>query len=82
MKASEYSESEARALQGRELRAITKNSLIPPGSRGRVVGMHQSSEGAFQLVVNWEVNPAFIMQAPIQATYSKNEASTSFQIVE
>ncbi len=76
-----FSHAEATALQGRAVRSISKQSIVPPGSRGRVVGMCEQ-EASYEVIVHWESNPTFVMPAPIQATYSKREAATAFRVVE
>ncbi len=54
---------------------------MPPGSKGRVVGMCEQ-DASYEVIVHWEENTAFVMPAPIQATYSKREAATAFRVVE
>ncbi len=82
MKEGAFSEAEAKALQGHQLRSITKHSLVPPGSRGQVIGMRKLADGTCLVLVNWEVNPAFVTPVPIQAEYSKSEAHLQFQVID
>ncbi len=81
MSASGFSQADASALQGRTVRSISKQSIVPPGSQGRVVGMREL-EDSYEIVVSWEANPAFVMPTPIQVTYSKSEAAAALQIVD
>lgn len=77
-----FSESEASALQGRRIRSVSKKSLIPPGSRGQVIGLRERADATYEIIVNWEPNPAFVMRVPIQAAYSKREAASAFQVID
>ncbi len=81
MKGEEFSLQEADSLQGKRVRSIQRNSIIPFGSLGQVGGVRELEDGRVGILVNWEVNPAFVMQEPIQATYSKKEAETQLEVL-
>ncbi len=81
MSSDRFSHAEATELQGRWVQSISKQSIVPPGSQGQVVGMREL-EASYEIIVDWRVNPAFAMPAPIQATYSKSEAASAFRVLE
>jgi hypothetical protein len=76
-----FSESEAQQLVGTRFRSIAKKSIVPRGSHGRAVAIRKNPSGGYNIVVHWEVNRAFIMPVPIQAEYSKVEASSQLEPV-
>jgi hypothetical protein len=79
MNTDNYSETEAQKLVGTRFRWTTKNALIPRGTQGKVVAFRKTAAGSYEVIVQWEVNRAFIMQVPIAAQHSKADVTSQME---
>lgn len=70
-----FSETEAQQLRGKYVTMMAEGQYPPRGTRGKVSGKRSSGDEGFVVLVNWEVNPMFVTNVPVQGIYSKGEFS-------